>query len=300
MSWEEFKNQAKQDLESCNFLCDEKNDMGNSAYLLQQSLEKYVKAYILKYELFVNEPYEFKHLPAEKMWRLLRNEIERKKKSYKKEIQDLLETLSPLLDQITEYFSKIRDHKDSTWRYSIWKQSLNIELNKSELARFENFTEEMKNKTKSLLDQSTTLLSIGKNRTRKYHDSIQKKSLEQLIDDTANIIFQIDLDTTDWIVNVSNWFMNLEKIIKIMLQATDSKDKLNVLQQPYMKVLLLAWLFSFRTEMILVFPHEEIGRYPETRGINSRMIYQNNKNNLRILIDKISICCRNIDDMMNL
>jgi len=51
MSWKDFRDQANQDFESSKTLMD-KEDFGNSAYLLQQCTEKYVKAVIFKFNLF--------------------------------------------------------------------------------------------------------------------------------------------------------------------------------------------------------------------------------------------------------
>ena len=52
MIWEEFRSQARQDLISCRTLYEKEHDYGNSAYLLQQGLEKFVKAYLFKFDLF--------------------------------------------------------------------------------------------------------------------------------------------------------------------------------------------------------------------------------------------------------
>jgi hypothetical protein len=66
-----------------------------------------------------------------------------------------------------------------------------------------------------------------------------------------------------------------------------------------MKILVFAWLFSFRDEMVMTFLHEELGRYPQIKDINSREIYKNNAKNLEILINRIPGCCTTIDRMMN-
>lgn len=309
MLWEEFRDQARQDLASCKFLFDEKSDYGNSAYLLQQTLEKYVKAYILKYDLFVREPYKFRHLPVEKMWEIIRNEIERKCQSYKKDIQCFITALKPLLELITNYFLKIRDpcHTDPRWKLSVWKQSLNLELNISEHTLFDELTNEMKTKFVPLIHQANELFSNAKIRLTPARSTQQRKLLQQLLDDIISVSLNIEIESRshgigfdNTFVNISIWFDKLEQIIKKTISLADSTQKEKTIQTPFMKVLLLAWLFSFREEMIATFPHEEIGRYPQLKDIRSREIYKNNVQNLETLIKRVSECCKRIEEMIAL
>jgi len=166
----------------------------------------------------------------------------------------------------------------------------------------------MKKELVPILSEAYEIFSNAKNRmvSRICSNPQQKKLLEEIVQEimgtsldmqvTNNTIPNIDLDDT--LDKIPIWFDQLEKLIKKVIELAPQKEI--VLQTPFMKILLLAWLFSFRDEMVMTFPHEELGRYPEIKDINSREIYRNNEQNLELLIKRVSGCCEKINDMMNI
>lgn len=310
MVWMEFKEQAEQDLISCKTLFDVK-DYGNSAYLLQQGLEKFTKAYILKFDLFVREPYKFGHLPLIKMWEVLKKELERKQGSFKKDVREFAKKFIEILDLMMQYFIKIKDpkHEDDRWKISVWKNSLGLNPSTSERDMIKQLKNNLECEFLPVVKEAYPLLLNAQNRliTEISSKPQQKKQLEYLLknvmdttlDIQLNQTYSANIDLNDIIEKTPLWFEQLEKLIKEILILSPLNEKEKVLQTYFMKILLLAWIFSVREEMIITFPHEEVGRYPNIVK-NSREIYKNNAVNLDVLIKRVCNCCKKIEMMIEL
>jgi|APSaa5957512535_1039671.scaffolds.fasta_scaffold44705_1 hypothetical protein len=302
--WNQILEQAKQDLVSSQTLFDN-HDYGNSAYLLQQGMEKHIKAFILKYDLFVRNPQKFGHLPIIKMWEVIILELERKQPSFKKDIKEFSEKIMVILKNILKYFIKIKE--DSRWKEFVWKSSLELTLNTSEQDLIKNFSTEMKKDFLPIISEAHNLFSSARDRLISVisGDPNQKILLENLVEKVMNTTLEFEMnqrhtmngDMDDIIDKSPMWFEQLENLIKEIMLMSNRKNA--IVSSYFMKVLLFAWLFSFREEIIMTFPHEEIGRYPNMIS-NSRQIYKDNKLNLEKFIQKVSQSCEKIDQMMDL
>ncbi|MCV0372458.1 MAG: HEPN domain-containing protein [Nitrosarchaeum sp.] len=305
--WDEIRTQAKQDLKSSQTLFDS-YDYGNSAYLLQQGVEKYVKSFILRYNLFVKEPHKFQHLPIIKMWEIIIQELESRYKHFKKDVKEFAKQLIVLLKHMLEFFIKIRDreHKDFRWKQSIWKYSMSLPLNKSETDLMKNLKNDLEDELVPMISDAYDIFSKAKDRLLSVMsaNTQQKRMLETLLEKVMSTTIEFEMSrkkpTTDInkiVEQMPEWFEQLEKLIKEILVLTDKKER--ILDSYFMRVLLLGWLFSTHEEMILTFPHEEIGRYPNMIT-DSRKIYEKNSTNLQKFINRITEKCEKIDCMLNL
>lgn len=307
--WDDLREQAVQDLKSCQTLFDTR-DYGNSAYLLQQGVEKYVKSFILRYDLFVKEPHKFQHLPIIKMWEIIIQELERRYKHFKKDVKEFAKQLIVLLKHMLEFFIKIKEknknHKDFRWKQSIWKYSIGLSLNTSETDLMKNLKNDLEHELVPMISDAYDIFSKAKDRLLSmiYTNTQQKIMLETLLKKVMNTTIEFEMSRKKPITDINKiveqtpeWFDQLEKLIKEILLLTNSKEK--ILESYFMRVLLLGWLFSMHEEMILTFPHEEIGRYPNMIA-DSRKIYEKNSVNLQKFIDRTTKKCKNIDQMLNL
>lgn len=118
VDWNEFRLQSIRDLQSCRLLYNEK-DYGNSAYLLQQGLEKYVKAYLFKFDLFIGNPRKLHHLTLPKIWEILINNIRRKIGSSDKETKELFHQSLQMIEIVARFFNKIENPRDERYKYAM-------------------------------------------------------------------------------------------------------------------------------------------------------------------------------------
>src|SRR5438445_6057325 len=121
MEWQEFRDQAERDLLSCKILRKD-SDFGNAAYLLQQSLEKYVKSYLFKYKIFSDDPKNLGHLPLKVLFKRLsditKNTI---RNSNNHHVKIMSNKFLPTVEEIIDLLENIRNPKKPSWRNAIWK-----------------------------------------------------------------------------------------------------------------------------------------------------------------------------------
>lgn len=309
MIWEEFRSQARQDLISCRTLYEKEHDYGNSAYLLQQGLEKFVKAYLFKFDLFIGQPYKLRHFPISKIWTLLRSNILKKIMSCNKESRDLFMQSSVLLDLIGTFFEKIDNPKDKRWKHAVWKYSLDLPLNTSETGIITSLKNDMEKEVIPLASNAYDLFSNG---LKKILDGIgsdtqKKQGFENLVqkltdmstDELLNQKVSVQKDWNYVSEKTSKWFEKMQELITKIVYLADDKEK--ALQKDFTRILLLAWIFSLREELIQTFPHEELGRYPDSfDGKSSLKIYEENSLKLDALITRVSEGCDKIEIMLDL
>lgn len=300
--WEQFRNQARQDIESCEILRS-KGDYGNSAYLLQQGLEKYIKAYLFKFQMFTGKPHEVGHLPIKAMWKKLFEDLERRiRASVNPEINSMFQQSTTIIKIITELFENIKNPKNRTLKMAFWKQSLNIKLNTNEENITKHEREELEKEFKRIMPMAESILAKIDSKTRFQNmTNDQRQKIEQVmaqmgmtLEDVSKIIPTIQNGLQNTTSGMPDLFPLIKEIIKRNIKISDSSAL------EFISILRLAWLFTFRNEMVEAFTHEDIGRYPtEIDGKSSRDIYQTNVKNLDNFIERIKKACNEIESVLN-
>ncbi|MCA2004071.1 MAG: HEPN domain-containing protein, partial [Candidatus Nitrosotenuis sp.] len=131
--WELFLQRSGNDLKMSK-LCYENSDFELSSYLIQQSLEKSIKAFLLKKKV-VDDPEELKHLPLHRIFSLLKEDLKKRKKRHQnqKHLLASYENCILLIGKMTTLFDDIRKSaKKSQTKIRIWKESLGIPLTQDE------------------------------------------------------------------------------------------------------------------------------------------------------------------------
>jgi HEPN domain-containing protein/inorganic pyrophosphatase len=305
MNWKEFQIQAERDLQSCKILRDN-GDFGNAVYLLQQSLEKYLKAYLFKYALFTGDPKCLGHLQLHVLFSKLENDFVERIRNSDDMITKQMFTLSrPILNSAVKLFKKI---KEDNLKKIYWKKSLQLELTSEENTKIMSIEKELElvNKIPSI-SETGQLLSVNTEELMKnYQNPKMKKKIEDGIknatgheaDKIINLLLQISSDAKN-IKNVDDLQKQLpSKLLAVLndVQETLKSDKpKNESQIRTQRIVQVAWVFQFLEEIFQMFPHAEIGRYPtEIDGKSSRLIYLEKTKELDKLIEKIETVCHKI------
>ena len=304
MIWEEFQIQAKQDFASCKVLRKE-NDFGNSAYLLQQSLEKYLKAYLFKYEIFSGEPKNLGHLPLRTLWKEFENDVERGiRHASNTNTKLMFEKFLPVIKEVLKLFDELKNSKNTTLKHAFWKESLNHPLNEEEKRLAASIRQNLERLLPSIMDTSE-LISTNTEKIKENlsNPETKMKIIEQIQKSTGfkaeSIIDVLSLISanTKSIQTISDMQklppQNSLSFLTQMIQNVHTPE--NESQARIKKLFQGTWPFQFISEIMQVFTHEDIGRYPiEIDGKISRVIYVEHADDLDNLIEKIETVCTKI------
>lgn len=305
MSWIYFRDQALQDIKSVRTLYTSK-DYGNSAYLLQQSIEKLVKSIVIRYDLSSKPMSTLGHMPLTQLWDDLYQRLEESiEKSSNKKAKNDFQNMSKSIKIIKDFF------KDSTrkYKFTLWKDSLKIPISEKEELELLELIKKLKHELEPQIRlMSHDFTELFENKIKPFLNSMphsKKQEIQNLLGSTQ---LDIDLDKLEKI-SISNindidefvkstpvFFNKIEKLYQISrkgrgLSFSDSELGLTI---------LFAWLFSYSIQILKVFPHESIGRYPtlicvENKERSSRNWYKDQKKILKELQDEVIAACEKLD-----
>jgi len=308
MSWIDFRNQALQDMRSVHILHDSK-DYGNSAYLLQQSIEKFIKSIVIRYELSTKPMWKLGHMPLTELWDDLHQRLEEFiEKSSSETAKNNYQNMSRSTCIIKKFFQK----STSDLKFALWKESLQIPISENEEQEFLEFIRQLKQELEpQIRSMSTDFIDLFERKIKPFFDQMpnsRKHEIQKLLD---SIQLEIDLnsleeisisnnaDIDEFVKNVPIFFNRIEKLYKII-----RKDrKPYFLDSELALTILFAWLFSFSTQILKVFTHESIGRYPteiEMRNEkrSSRNLYEEKNEILKDLENEVEEACNRLNLMI--
>ena len=258
-----FYRQADNDAASSSCLFDNEY-YGNSAYLCQQSIEKTIKATMMEHELTGGNVEELKHIPLVKLWNIMGLEAkqlmenakdEKAKKSYES-LYNLINT-GKLIFLNSAKRTKSAQSTKTAW----WKLSLEIPLNTDEADRIKRF---VPNFTKTLvrviaLTNHTAELANSKHAKRsgmRHEVNTAKKAIDGLVT-RLDELKQIKDITSIMQLDLGPEFAELGKaLFKIAHQQQLTNDFV------YRSTVMLLWAAEFAIPILMITPHEDIGRYP--------------------------------------
>ncbi len=297
-SWIDFKDQAVDDLKS-SIALQHGNKIGNSAYMLQQSLEKFVKALVLKYNLSNKTPNELSHLPLIGLWNELQNNIKTQimKTNNQKSIANYA-LMEKSIKIIGEFFKK----STNTYKELIWKDSLEIELEKNEKNELLNLISDLKQELEPVIKKVIfDYKELFENKLKPFLKTMPPKyriELQQVLDelDMKIDINNQKIDTTtnisDLIKEIPKFFDDIEHLYYVIRK--DPRRKYFLDSDEFLTI-LLAWTFQFSGIILKTFVHEDIGRYPRTiissETKNSRTWYKEKGKEVEKLREDVSKAC---------
>lgn len=144
VTWKDYLKQSQSDMESCLLLY-EKGHYGNSAYFMQQALEKRTKSFMIRHQLAGASPLKKTHLPMMIVQSILPSTQRLVQLASKYNIDfnhDLLVRHDEYVRQAMEVMSILDSKRASQKSYLkqvLWKKSLHIPLDSEEQSIMEKY-----------------------------------------------------------------------------------------------------------------------------------------------------------------
>ena len=298
--WQDFLDQAIRDQKSSKILFEE-GDFGNSAYLLQQCMEKYVKAVVFKHKLYNGEPKHLRHIQLPVLWRELSEKYDAMlKRSRNPHVAQWRRGFAEIMEAIQLFFDSI----EKDLMIVMWKESLEIPL-----------TTEEKDKITSVKKRLEEIRPACKKIGRDYDDQFckmkqfvklsQTKRGKQL-EDFINFIrqyFKFE-KIEDGRLSPQEMF-TIQTPTDIVTTLDDILKKIGpgghsgISRKGMVLVILLSWIFTFQGVILKTFPHESIGRYPRPiNGEDSDKLYVQHKKALMKLSNEVDTACKRLSFML--
>ena len=305
MSWVDFRNQALRDISSADLLYDSR-DYGNSAYLLQQSIEKFIKSIVIRYELSTKSMQELGHMPLTKLWDDLHQRMnEYFEKSPSEIAKNHYQNMSESIRIIKDFFiDSTRDLK-----FALWKGSLKIPMSLDEEKTILEFVRKLQKELEPQIRAlSHDYFELFEKKIKPFFDRIppsQKQEIQNLLDvvkldidlnQLEKIQISTNADIDEFAKQVPIFFIRLETLYRIIRK---NPRGLSFLESEQALVILFAWIFSFSTQILKIFAHETIGRYPtEIENRSSINWYEEKHEILKDLKLEISDACNRLNLMI--
>lgn len=258
-----------------------------SAFLAQQALEKHVKAYLLKNDIF-DDVKKLGHLPISSV---IKNLLDHFKIAAKKSEGVSYENFIRLFEISLDFLIKLEQKEDL--KIIIWKSSLGIPLTVNEsnisqgiMTQFSQVDSKLKNGMPVMADQFQKMIDL---------DQLSKIDISKL-DKKSRLALEfvkkihgglsktdtISLDDLDYLVHELGYGSGKNSIPEKETNELKVFIKMNR---------TIVWI----DEIINLFPHQTLARYPfKIDGKTNHDLYVEYKDNLHKLINKIKIMCEDI------
>ena len=320
IGWEDLLERGKKDLLLSQRLIDD--DPDEAAYKAQQALEKHIKAFLLRFDVFT-DPKKLGHFPMYEIIGTVKDIM--KNMPIPKPLKEAgFLNLEDMINGGLKELKLIRNNQDV--RIAWWKHSLGIPLNNEEEKLCDNptriFTQPQIQNMEVLI---RTQLQQVKNNTQDTYIRL-KKHIRDCIENeesrTGTVLTEQELDdkTNDAVVNISNYdFRESKNQIKGLLVTKlgsgyyDRDDGLvsfvldtmlfaTTRQNQQRSPIDLKGLFvcmscvALIDNIIDVFPHEVIGRYTAViDGEKTSVLYSRHRRGLSQLINRITESCQTLE-----
>jgi len=289
IDYRDFMQKAEFDLERAEIMY-KKGDYGFAAYSVQQGMEKYLKSYLLKFNL-VKDIHKLGHLQYSEIAGIIIEIFEDQKK--KETDSDMIKVLDATINNfktLHRIFSKIQKSHDQ--KILFWKRSLGIKLNKNEENILDGIrTESNTSANKYLSTLSNYLVSES------FAKNLQKKKLPvKLKEKIPKFLIEYSNASRNGDTNKARQIMNSFMATASPYFYGSGPNSLSKGDTDFMiKMTKMETTFDWSEYTLLLYPHQDIGRYPTLiDDKNSEELYEENKENLWQLIQEIRIICSRI------
>lgn len=285
--WQQFLERGRKDLKISFELYEKNRDYELSAYLIQQALEKFVKAYLLKLGV-IEKAEKLNHLPFIGIFELLnQNVVENKRKQKSPHLVMMFEHQKNMFDEIRKFFKEMKkpERKIEYWKFSLdLPNSLDInEL--MDLKLMSKSGSRLKGDSKKYQKDLDTE-SINKLERKGVMPDSFKKFLNEFDNKTESLQKLQVSGYEDTVSEAEQWLELLER-----LQA---KNTVNQIGTKELRAILE--IGRILPEIIKIFPHEDIGRYPiKTKDGTTTEIYSQRKEELMKLMVNIKSRCTELE-----
>ena len=282
MSWNEFYTQSKRDYECSEILMRNKY-FENSAYLLQQCVEKNLKAMILKLDSQTS-PRRLGHLPLIGLLGELNKRLKTAQRNPPgKNITQVMLQVANIVPELQRVLKHIQRYGLETG----WKKSLGIELTDREYTEMTCLT---KNLEIARVSMARRLIPVFENYRANLDQQSGSSSLAKSLLPLTDIEIQFDqFKRTYRIIDVNGCEVNIHELLlqpfRYMYEILQNNGK----STEVLSLLVLVMFLGTHTDiMIDTFAHETIGRYPRMIGGKSSIrLYEERSDNLAQLSERV-------------
>lgn len=269
-------------------------DFPTAAFLVQQGLEKYLKAYLLKTNL-IKDSKQLGHLQyAEILKEALKILTVQKNKEDEKEMIHVLEVTINHFTILQKIFSNVENNRDQ--QILFWKKSLNLPLTKHEENILKGIHTKMQTSSTKYLTTLTSYLTSKSFVNGFVKGKLPKHIKAKLPKILLEYIQALRSGSSSQVQFVMEKLLNLIRPYlygsgpqSISKEASDFMLKLNVIDTT----------FQWSEYVLLSFPHSQIGRYPTIIGDeDSVILYKERKDELFKLMLSIRLICTKIKSAM--
>ena len=281
MSWEDFHNQSERDYQ-CSEILMSNQHFENSAYLLQQCVEKNLKAMILKIDSQTNIR-NLGHLPLVGLLEKLESQFRTAYRgSQDKNIKQVLLHVTAIISKLKDALRRVQG-KD--WE-SAWKKSLGIKLTAKEDKKMINLENELGNAVKPMIQNLMPVFEDYRTNLSQQDNPLAKSLLSLtaigLQFDKSNGAYTTVSDANGNEIDMHEILSLAFRLMYEFLQSNAKSTKIRDL-------LVLAVFIGIHTSIMMeTFVHETIGRYPRmVDGKSSISLYKIHSNGLVLLSKKV-------------
>jgi len=265
-------------------------DYGFAAYSIQQGMEKYLKSYLLKFNL-VKDIHKLGHLQYSEIAVIIIEIFEdQKKKETDSDVIKVIDAAISNFKTIYRIFSKIQKSHDQ--KILFWKRSLGMKLNKNEENILDGIRTESNTSAKKYLSTLSNYLA-----SESFPKNLQKKKLPvKLKEKIPKFLIEYSNASRNGDTNKARQIMNSFMAAVSPYFYGSGPDSLSKGDTDFMiRMTKIETTFDWSEYVLLLFPHQDIGRYPTMiEDENSEVLYEENKENLWELIQAIKKICSRI------
>lgn len=294
-SAEGLMKQAGDDARASKYLF-EKRHYGTSAYLCQQSIEKTVKSIMIEYGLTCERADQLRHTPIAELLRMQsRNARRLASETDNAKTKKVYDGLSELLGQGSRMFLQPRKEGTLT-RMVWWKTSLGMKLTPDENDKIKKLCSNLMRKHGSRVDtlsKHVTELAGGR-----HARSMLGKNITRTVAKKSTNVGELVASAS----SPADLFRQIEPVLGEMAQTYGRMAQQLRTTQPdmYHYTAMLAWVVENEILILMITPHEDIGRYPiRVCGLESIDWYRKKRAELKELEDLVDGARRELPRRMN-
>lgn len=296
--WGLFLERGRKDVKLSQTLFQENHDYEMSAYVAQQALEKYVKAYLLKSKI-VEKPKDLGHYQIPRIISTISTQFNIIKRNTDKSnpLHLVTEQMSNMTDHLRKLFEFVRDDDKKLVHW--WKKSLKIPQDVKD-EDYERFVDLM-SRTGSRLGKSFEAYSVNRlNPNMDKFAQISKELPKQIqfisenMEDATNQLKNKTILPRNEIKSKTN--DEIAVLLKIISLQKQGKIKGNLSLTELEKSLVMFDILTNYVDLLMeTYPHEIIGRYPRMDTVSTTETYEKHKDELWNLIINVKNSCDEIE-----
>lgn len=297
--WKLFLDRGKKDLEDSQKMFENYHDYEISAYLAQQALEKYLKAYLLKSKVVTN-PEDLGHYQILHILTIIGTHFNTIRRNTDKSspFYLVLDHVTNIFDHLRNLFDSIKNDNEKLIHW--WKNSIKIEQNVKD-EDYDRFVDLMK-RSGGRLEKSFGIYKQNLEKTLGQFPQIP----EHVSDEIKDIAEKMEKATTQLkhkqVISQEDTKKFANEELKILLKAIQlqkqRKIKGNMPMADLEKALIISDVLANYINLIMrTHPHTIIGRYPIfiEDSISSTQLYEKYKEGVWSLIQEVKESCNELE-----